>query len=293
MVFIMRFDEGKTMRVPGPQPITIPAFSFLLRVDGVGGAIEDTLRGVPLFKASEVGGMHLYEFNQPLPVQGLKPVIAIEGQTLFFATTQDFLDECRAQKSTLANDAQFKKGLAELGTEGNGIGFVSPRVFKHLGEIGTLNPNLPPQAKTVFESLATKMPKVDRPLMTVRVNLPDGILVRSSMNRSLKQEVALVSVYNPVTIGLIAAMAVPAFQKVRMASGETAVRNNLRQLSAAADQFYMEKGVTRAQYDDLVGPDKYIKSLVPVMGENYRVLRFRSGEPLRIRLPDGRMIEAP
>jgi type IV pilus assembly protein PilA len=127
--------------------------------------------------------------------------------------------------------------------------------------------------------------------VTLRVNRPDGILVRSYWNRSLKQEVAMTAVYNPVTVGVLAAMAIPAFQKVRTVSQDKAVLNNLRQLAAAADQFYLENGVSQATYNDLVGPTKYIRSLVPVAGEDYRSLRFRVGQPLRVQLRTGQMIE--
>ncbi|MBW8781797.1 MAG: type II secretion system protein [Verrucomicrobia bacterium] len=47
-----------------------------------------------------------------------------------------------------------------------------------------------------------------------------------------------------VIIGLLAAMAIPAFQKVRVASQDKAVLNNARQLGAAADQYFLENGVT-------------------------------------------------
>ena len=46
-----------------------------------------------------------------------------------------------------------------------------------------------------------------------------------------------------VIIGLLAAMAFPAFQKVRQSSQDKAVLNNARQLSAAADQYFLENGV--------------------------------------------------
>ena len=42
--------------------------------------------------------------------------------------------------------------------------------------------------------------------------------------------------------------------------------------------------------EDLVGPDKYIKVIVPVAGEDYSAIRFRQGFPLRIRLSSGRVI---
>ena len=123
------------------------------------------------------------------------------------------------------------------------------------------------------------------------MNTDDGVLFRSYMNRSLKQDVAGVAVYNPVSVGLLAAMAIPAFQKVRTASQEKAILNNLRQLAAAADQYYLENGVSSATYDDLVGARKYIKVINPVAGENYRALRFQQGTTLRVRTADGRTVE--
>ena len=72
-----------------------------------------------------------------------------------------------------------------------------------------------------------------------------------------------------VIIGLLAAMAIPAFQKVRQTSQEKAITNNLRQLASAADQYFIENGVTVAAQTELVGTDKYVKTLNPVAGETY------------------------
>jgi type IV pilus assembly protein PilA len=291
VVFVARFDADKNFRMPGPAGLAVPAVSFLLRIDGVAPAVEDALRETKMLKASEVGSLRLYELNQPLPFEGLKPVIAIEGSTLFISTTLEFMNECRTQKTNLGDDPEFKKVLAQVGSEGNGLTFVSPRVFRRLRDLETLNPNLPAEAKSSLSYVIKRLPNPDRPLASVRINQADGILVRSYWDRSLKQDVAMASVYNPVTIGVIAAMAIPAFQKVKTASQEKAVLNNLRMLAAAADQYYLENGVATATYADLVGPDKYVKVLVPVMGENYRSLRFRSGQTLVVRLPDGRTVE--
>lgn len=72
-----------------------------------------------------------------------------------------------------------------------------------------------------------------------------------------------------VIIGLLAAMAIPAFQKVRAASREKTIENNVRQIAAALDQIALESGVSTAALTDLVGTDKYVKSLVSVAGETY------------------------
>src|SRR6476619_2078146 len=72
-----------------------------------------------------------------------------------------------------------------------------------------------------------------------------------------------------VIIGLLAAMAIPAFQKVRQASQDKAVLNNARQLSAAADQYYLEYGGSTVDRTMLLGPSNYVKSLNTVAGETY------------------------
>lgn len=72
-----------------------------------------------------------------------------------------------------------------------------------------------------------------------------------------------------VIIGLLAAMAIPAFQKVRQSSQDKAVLNNVRQLSAAADQFFLENGVSTVAQTSLVGPANYVKALSTVASEVY------------------------
>src|ERR1017187_3372138 len=72
-----------------------------------------------------------------------------------------------------------------------------------------------------------------------------------------------------VIIGLLAAMAIPAFQKVRQASQDKAVLNNARQLSAAADQYYLENGVSSVTMSNLLGTSNYVKTLNLVANETY------------------------
>jgi len=64
-------------------------------------------------------------------------------------------------------------------------------------------------------------------------------------------------------------MAIPAFQKVRTASQDKTVLNNARQLSAAADQYYLENGVTTVAYGNLVGATNYVKAINTVAAEAY------------------------
>jgi type IV pilus assembly protein PilA len=72
-----------------------------------------------------------------------------------------------------------------------------------------------------------------------------------------------------VIIGLLAAMAIPAFQKVRSSSQDKTVLNNARQLSAAADQYYLENGVSTVASSNLVGATAYVKVINTVANETY------------------------
>jgi type IV pilus assembly protein PilA len=72
-----------------------------------------------------------------------------------------------------------------------------------------------------------------------------------------------------VIIGLLAAMAIPAFQKVRQSSQDKAVLNNARQLAAAADQYFLENGVSSVASAALVGATNYVKAINTVAGESY------------------------
>ena len=72
-----------------------------------------------------------------------------------------------------------------------------------------------------------------------------------------------------VIIGMLAAMAIPGFQKVRTASQDKAVLNNARQLAAAANQYYLEYGVSTVTIGNLVGPTNYVKLFNLVANEAY------------------------
>jgi len=64
-----------------------------------------------------------------------------------------------------------------------------------------------------------------------------------------------------VIIGLLAAMAIPAFQKVRTESVKKTVVNDGRLLGSAAQQYFMEWGTTSVNADSIVGADLYVESL--------------------------------
>lgn len=286
---ILRFDESGTITLPTPKPVKIPAFAVLLRFDGIAPALKELLdQALP---RSEEGTTSLYALPAALPTATWKPLLAIEGDALIFSTTREFLDACRSTGPRLAQNPAFAALLTRVGPEGNGLSYLSPRFFARLRQLPELNAQGDPELQSALAFGVRNLPATTQPLLSSRTNLPDGVLFRSVWNASLKQNLAMVAVYNPVTVGALAAMAIPAFEKVRASSGEKAIQNNLAQLSTAADLYYQETGRSSATYDDLVGEDRYIRTLKPVAGENYRSIIFKQGYPVRVRLPDGRTFE--
>lgn len=69
------------------------------------------------------------------------------------------------------------------------------------------------------------------------------------------------------------------------------IKANLRQLSAAANQYYLETGTLKTTYAELVGPTKYVKQLKPVVGEDYAAVQFEYGKPLVVTTPKGEKVE--
>ena len=72
-----------------------------------------------------------------------------------------------------------------------------------------------------------------------------------------------------VIIGLLAAMAIPAFNRLTTRSQDRIVLNNARQLASASDQYFMENGLSFVPISELVGADKYVKSFATAASETY------------------------
>ena len=66
--------------------------------------------------------------------------------------------------------------------------------------------------------------------------------------------------------------------------------HNLHQIAAAADQYYLENGKTAVALGELVGPDKLIKRLVVVAGEDYHTLVLKQGTPVLLTYTSGETI---
>jgi type IV pilus assembly protein PilA len=81
--------------------------------------------------------------------------------------------------------------------------------------------------------------------------------------------------------GILAIVAYAGFQKVRQSSEDKAVLCVVRQLAAAADQYYLENGVSTVELRQLVGATNYVKAVNTVAGECYP-LRYTRGMTMTV-----------
>ena len=66
-------------------------------------------------------------------------------------------------------------------------------------------------------------------------------------------------------------LTVQSFRKVRHRSQDSTVRCTLRQLAAAAQQYFLEHNDKEwCSFDDLVGPRGYLNTVSITQGEDYR-----------------------
>jgi prepilin-type N-terminal cleavage/methylation domain-containing protein len=92
----------------------------------------------------------------------------------------------------------------------------------------------------------------------------------------------LVEIVIVVTIiAMVAALAIPAMQRINRRAQDTAVSNNGRQISAALDAYFLENGTNKALLADLVGNAKYLKDFQPIAAEVYPAT-FNQGQSFTV-----------
>lgn len=85
-----------------------------------------------------------------------------------------------------------------------------------------------------------------------------------------------------VMVGLLAAMALPAFQKVKQTASAQACVNNERMMAAAMDQYRLALGKDVEKWEDVVGPRKFVRTMpICPLGGTYSA-NFVPGKGYRV-----------
>ncbi len=111
------------------------------------------------------------------------------------------------------------------------------------------------------------------------------------INKTAKKGFTLVEIMIVVVIiGLLAAMAIPAFNKVRATSQDKAVTNNLRQYASAAQQYMLDEGVSTVGFTNIVGVGLHISTLDKVADESYTAITLGTNTTQLQATVNGRVI---
>ncbi len=193
-----------------------------------------------------------------------------------FGLQGDALEAHLKSPKPLKADTTFRAAVADLPAAGSGLTYLSPRLLETIQVLKRRVIAAEPRSAFAFTLYESFLPilgaeSVGRGYASVTTSLANGLLVDQLWpSPSLGGELAGTGVY---VMGLTAAMAIPAFQKVRQESRSSAILRQLRIVASASQQYMLETGASEVTYSQLVG--EYIEPLASVAGESYEGLVVR------------------
>ena len=264
-------------------------FDFWVKVEGAGDVLSR------IRKTAEAQGIAFIENDATLkanltPLLGENPQIELfveaskTDDSLTVYTDAEWSPE--SEGTRLAEDASFKALADRLPSEGIAFSYSKGADLEPMLAALSGLPQVAPYTDAIKAAYELLLGDYMEPSLAVSVMDGNAMYTDQYAGYSTKQIIIAVPVM--VGGGLGAAMAIPAFQKVRSTSQEKAVTNNLRQIASAADQYFLENGVTEVTIDKLVG--EYIRGLTPVAGESYEGMVIRMGEDISVTLGDGSVL---
>lgn len=218
-------------------------------------------------------------------------------QSLWYSTNTTFLENCLNPETTIADIDSLKAYLAKTHPATFCYSYSSPRLTSVMQSISTSvfdamvsNTTDEPFTFDPLKGFLTRFfGKYKSEFYNTSYLTESGVLSQSYAQHPGRDYAFAVGTIIPA--GVLAAMAIPAFQKVQQTSQEKAVMNQLRMFAAAGQMYMLDNGIPEVSYEDIVGPGKEIEELISVVGESYEDLWMDiDTTELSIELPDCRVI---
>jgi type IV pilus assembly protein PilA len=214
------------------------------------------------------------------------------GGPLYVASSAEYLAQVRDGKvPTLGSDPRVAPDLDSMPKKGASMSYISPDYYKFFGDMMQQGWSVAaadsPYAAIAQTAFADYLAQFDQPQVAVGFFTEDGMKSICYSDQSIEAALFV------VPLGVMSAMAIPAFNHVRETSQNKVATNNLRQLAAAADQYRIDTGdMDDVPVSEIVGPGKYINELTPNAGEMYPDVIPSHGH-ISATFPDGRVIYYP
>ncbi|HUC85271.1 MAG TPA: hypothetical protein VL970_08775 [Candidatus Acidoferrales bacterium] len=243
-----------TNKIPLPLPsgaLEIPTPGLLLAVevndDSIFNRIDEQLKANRAIIRVDQPGFKMRTMPVPIPFLGqLRPSAASDGGYLFLATSDALINEALAvkdgQKPGLKASDEFKHLSAGLPVQGNHFVFLSQRLTKVMMQVQqqalAANVQAQPQMAQWLQSFYRNRPAF---AYSIGMNTPEGCVTVGNGSQSYANAVLLPAIAVPA---ILAGVAIPNFVKARAAAQQNSCLNNLRQLSAAKQEWALEKRKT-------------------------------------------------
>jgi hypothetical protein len=114
---VARLSEVESTTIPSGsgEGYSFPTPSILLRVDGIGQVVDAALSKSSMLTRAVSNGVTIYQSKQPMHLQGISPVLVVDGEAFYVASNLAFLNECRGlTESGLAQAPEFKEAASHI-----------------------------------------------------------------------------------------------------------------------------------------------------------------------------------
>ncbi|HVU36885.1 MAG TPA: hypothetical protein VHC95_00985 [Opitutales bacterium] len=309
-ILILRADPKQML--PVSATMKIPLTDFVIALDGFSDLFDQLaplLKDNPMLTLADKNGLKTLtlEFPIPDPYSAYKLMLISDPKSkrLYLVSRESFANETvLGQGARLAASPDFKAATDGLPTQGNWLGYISQKgaaVYVEYFEKQFMT-SIPPALRDSLVDLEG-LNKLPHGLAMTQVNLPDGILTQSLSNRSAKDVLLLVPVATVAMVGFGATSTAPLMKSLLTSpspspatgtgsAADIAIRNNLRIIATAAQQYMLDKNAPQVRYTDLTsGPNPYVGNITPVSGENYDNIVLRQNTTrISVVTADGRII---
>lgn len=296
LIAVARIGQPIMVQSEDLGDLAIPSVEFVIALENMAWLINDQVLPTDMMTPTKQGDMTVYRDN----VSDLQdeeytsdwdPAFVTRGENLYLVNKIAFLEECFAANSSLQNSAQFQQATKGFPQQGNAMFYVSKETLNAYVDLRDRLTMADPTISSIMPMYNWMMP-----ILTIgkqqRASASITVVDATSIYNEDRWPVSsggMGSMSSVTTIGLLSAMAIPAFQKVRVQSREKAITNNLRMVASAGQQYILEEGAVKVTYKQLEG--EYFAPLESVAGEDYTGLVVsEEGGELEVTTKDGNTI---
>jgi hypothetical protein len=265
VTLIVAVDPVKTFKPDYPKGPDLPVPHAILLVEGIAPMLHTIIKAE---NSSKNGGRETvfetegrYTIISSAPSKNVPFATTIDldlkGGQLRVATSKEFLETCISKKGGFTSTEAYKTLSQNMPANGNSLVCMNlsalPKIFETVAkEIQSEDPGM---AESI-EYGRQFVKAFTQPSLTTLSNLPDGILVTSNSPYSHKNQ--FMGAGSVVTTGLLPAMAISAFDRVRKQSRQTTLVQDGRILGNSAQRFFLSTGKNKVtfNYDPATGQIK-------------------------------------